>query len=314
MLTEPQCEPRVLGVSRNVVCDTSRLLFATGVNIHVVDDLTRRFIKTRMESKLENPADRRFERPNLIDEIRHQRVQILSDIFTITACYLRSGASVQSADLVGFDQFVRWVAKPLVWLGLPDIIQSSRVAKSSNPDDVLLGQVLPLWKELQNPRGMTVRDVLHDGKWSGLLKHSVDELRRLFGDATNAREDKGVPELSARKIARWIGRMEGRVRGLWRFRRDPQETEQGVLWKAAGLDDNDVDDADAGTDSDTATGQTVGGVAAGNPGSTGSNGELSSPLREELKKCSSRTRYKTSPFGPSGPAAPHPRGKGGRRK
>ena len=311
MLTEPHCEPRVLGVSQNVVCDTSRLVVATGVNISVFDDLARRFIKSRMEAKMENPADRRFERPNLIEDIRKERVQILSDVFTITACFLRSGASVQSADLAGFDQFVRWVAKPLVWLGMCDIVQSSRAAKAANLDDVLLGQILPLWKALQNPRGMTVRDVLASGKWGGQQKVDVDSLRRLFGEATNADENNSEPDLSARKIARWVSRMKGRVRGQLRFTQDG-ENEQGLLWKATGLvDGKDVDDADAGTDSPAATDQTVG---TGGPGSTGSNGELSPLLREELKKCSSRGRGKTSPARPVEPAAPHPRGKGGRRK
>jgi hypothetical protein len=315
MLTEPHCEPRVLGVSRNVVCDTSRLVFATGVNIVVMDDLVRRFLKSRMESKLENPADRRFERPNLIEDIRNQRVNILSDIFTITACYLRSGTTVQSADLVGFDQFVRWVAKPLVWLGLPDIIQSSRVAKAANPDDVLLGRILPLWKLWQAPRGATVHEFIHFnyGSAGALPKQWHKELMDLMGEATNARTATGAPELSAYKVSRWIGRMEGRVRSGVRFKRDPRDDTDGVLWKATGVNDTD-DVADASADFDAATDQTVAVRPAGNSDFEDFADELSIPLRETSKKCSSRTGPKGHPRNRRNLPASEPRGNGGRRK
>jgi hypothetical protein len=234
VITEPSAEIRELGLSRTHICDTQKLIVATGVNVTTASDLTRRGLSIRIDPKMENPADRTFERPNLIEDARLKRAAILSDCFTITAAYLASGEHAKTSALAGFEQFVRWIAEPLVWLGLPDIIESARAAKAANPDDVLLGRILPLWRLIQAPRGMTVHELVHTSGGAGVLELQYrKELKSLLGEATNAREVGGIPELTTRAVTRWIARMEGRFRGKVRFVRDPKGTESGLLWKAA---------------------------------------------------------------------------------
>jgi hypothetical protein len=241
LMTEPQCEPRVLGESRNVTCDTVRLVLATGVNITVIDDQVRRFLKTQIDPKMEDPSSRKFKRPTLVDDMRRERVAILSDLFTITASYLRSGEHAKTAAFVGFEQWTHWVAEPLAWLGLPDIISTSRTKKVASPEDMLLRRILSVWADMQDKAGMTVHELMRDGSGDGGTRaQQRKELKSLFGEVTNAREENGVPQLSSRSVGKWIARMEGRIRGKARFERGAQ-VEEGYLWKAAHIDADNED-------------------------------------------------------------------------
>jgi hypothetical protein len=246
MMTEPQCEPRVLGESRNVVCDTTRLVFATGVNLSVVDDLVRRFLTARLDPKLENPSERKFKRPDIVEEMRQERSRILSAIFTIVASYLHDAKQVKTTALAGFPQFIHWVAEPLLWLGLPDIIQTARATKAANPEDVLLRRILALWTWLQGSRGMTVHDLMHGEGGDGAMQaQRRKELKGLLGEATNAREIGGVPELVTRAVGKWIAEKRGRIRGNLRFEREEKETRNGMMWRVIDRDDKVQHDVDA---------------------------------------------------------------------
>jgi hypothetical protein len=242
MLTEQQTETRMLGESRNVICDTARLVFATGVNVSVADDLTRRFIKCRIEPRVENPAERQFKRPNIVEDIRRERVHILRDLYTIAACYLKSSKRASVTPLVGYGLFSRWVAESLVWFGLPDIILSARVARAANPNDVLLARILPVWKSLQGPRGMTVHEVIQNG-----ASEKFAPLVGLLFEATDAKERDG---LTPRNVGRWLARMKGRVRGGLRFEIDDgMNNKYGTKWCAKTVaragDSEDSRDSDS---------------------------------------------------------------------
>ena len=83
---------------------------------------------------------------------------------------------------------------------------------------------------------MTVHELMHEGGGdSGLRAQQRRELKSLFGEATNARESEGVPQLSSRSVGRWIAGKEGRIRGQYRFVRGT-EAENGVIWKTVGAD------------------------------------------------------------------------------
>ena len=256
VLSEPQVEVRVLGESRTVICDSQKLVIANGVNVSVVDDLVRRFMRMRIEARDDRPAERTFNRPSIIEDVRAERSRILSDCFTITAAYLASGDKVKSTAMAGFDQFTNWTVKPLIWLGLPDIVKNARAAAADDPNNALLLKILPLWRKLQNLNGSSIKDMLRvpagltfskmreQQKTPAEMQAMKDrsELRALFAEATNVKSvlqecetlDGGL-EIAPRLVGKWLSKMKGRQRAGLRFV-NCGETSQGGLWKVEMAD------------------------------------------------------------------------------
>jgi hypothetical protein len=243
-LTESLVDVRQLGTSLTHQCDTRRLAIATGVNVSTADDLNRRMLPCRLDPKVENPEARTFKRSELLADVRRERVALLSDLFTITAAYLHSGEHAAVGTLAGFQQFVRWVAEPLKWLGMENVISAVKTATATDNTVMLLTRIIPLLKKLQdrpefeNAKGLLAADMLMpDVMMSDSLKKALaqraaegalagepstdeiawqtlrDKLSAALGEATGAKPFQGSyqNQIDSVKVGRWLARIVGRV-------------------------------------------------------------------------------------------------------
>ncbi len=232
IVSEPERKVRYLGLSKNVTCPNSQLVLVNGRNIGVTDDFIRRTVEIALDTRMARPERRRFKRPNLIADAVAERAEILTACYTIVA----SGARAQVKTRAGFSEWTRLVAEPLAALGLPDISVVPEELRQADTELALLAQLLPEWKRLcervEEPRGVTVSDVIGNARWDTAAK----KVRGILGEATGAKTFQGEPQLNAWKVGYFLRRIAGRRIDKLRLV-SPGTTRNGVArWRIEELE------------------------------------------------------------------------------
>jgi hypothetical protein len=117
------------------LCDCSAMtIFVNGNNIVVVGELVRRTLTARLDAKSEYPERRTF-RHRPVDEVAADRGKYLAAIFTIFRAYAAAGKpDVKAEPLASFEEWSEIIRHPLMWLGLPDPVESMKDARMLDPE------------------------------------------------------------------------------------------------------------------------------------------------------------------------------------
>lgn len=163
-LTGTRWKDRILGKSEEVELPLMPAWYATGNNVQVAADTTRRIIHIRLDCLSERPEERTgFRYENLLGWVDANRGKLLSAGLTILSAYLRNGASGQN--LKPFGSFEGWssvVRGAVIWVGLPDpCLTRTRLAESADTTTDALGQLLAAWEQYDTwGEGLVVSDLL----------------------------------------------------------------------------------------------------------------------------------------------------------
>lgn len=145
MVEQPLIKVRVLGESTMQNCEWRGTILASGNNIQVSDDMTRRSMTCSLASNVENPENRKFKR-DPIREIADRRGGFIADILTIARAYhLSKDKPKDIKPLNSFDGWSHFVREPLIWLGEEDPCRSIQKAKDEDPAIVRLKQFVKIW-------------------------------------------------------------------------------------------------------------------------------------------------------------------------
>ena len=124
----------------------SPALHISGNNAEANDDLGRRLLRCRIDTQHERPDEQAFDFDPRA-EVLHHRGQLAIDALTIMRAYVVAGAPVQRGRAYGsFEEWARLVRDPLMWLGLPDIVQSNDEQRDDDPDTTKLDALLDAWQ------------------------------------------------------------------------------------------------------------------------------------------------------------------------
>jgi hypothetical protein len=163
-LTATSWKDRILGGNR--LCDVPLYVswYATGNNVMLGADTTRRVCHIRLESPLEKPELRRdFAHKNLLRYVRKHRRELLGAALTILRGYAAAGKP--DLDLPAMGSFEEWsdlVRSAVVWCGLPDPAET-RMMLQDRADTTVEGMVLILrgWQQMDpDGKGMTAARVV----------------------------------------------------------------------------------------------------------------------------------------------------------
>jgi hypothetical protein len=160
VLTEGERSIRILGVSQEPHVACTQLVVVTGVNVGVREDLVRRFVRCRLDPQVERAQERVFRRPDLLADAQRDRVALLTDLYTIAAAYVRSGARVTGTRLNGYEQWMRCCQEPLLWLGLDDPVLSGRSLEVDDDGLAAFGEIIELWWQAFGGAEKRVKDVM----------------------------------------------------------------------------------------------------------------------------------------------------------
>jgi hypothetical protein len=150
-LTGTIWKDRILGRSEIVEMPLVTTWAATGNNIVLRADTSRRACHMRLHSELENPEERRdFRHPDLLGWVRKHRPRLLSSALTLLAAFFRAGRPERAIKPWGsFEGWSGLVRQALVWLDLPDPGETrEELARSSDREAGALRALLEGWSEI----------------------------------------------------------------------------------------------------------------------------------------------------------------------
>jgi hypothetical protein len=211
-LSQERIDMRVLGLSKTANLPTTTALFATGNNLKVQGDLTRRSLLCRLDARMERPEERSFE-TDLLAEVRARRAELVSAVLTIArwGFIRRERRSNWTLDdpgaglpFAGFETWCRRIRDPLVALGCRDPVLALDEVRATDADSENLRILIATWDA-------------EIGEASMICKQAIQKAQMGPGALLSAMEavasDRGG-ELSPRKLGNFLSAHEGNVVNL----------------------------------------------------------------------------------------------------
>ena len=231
-------EIRILGKSERVRIEARGTTFyATGNNIVIVGDMTRRAIVTTLDPQLERPELREFM-GDPVGDVLADRGRYIAAALTIARAYAAAGRPDPAPRLASFEGWSDTVRSALMWLGCGDAAETMEMSRSEDPDLTALREIAQAWADtfgagFANQRSVAdvlkateEREVHYRGDGSPHDGYETDHKHPALREAILA----GVPtrgRLNARTFGRWLSRHKGRIAGSLKFMRSA-ETSRGV--------------------------------------------------------------------------------------
>ena len=220
-LTSEYMTGRILGVSKTVSVSTRALFLSSGNNVGPVRDMARRCITINLDPVCEIPAARTFKNPDLLGMLYQQRREYVSYALTIIRAWIVAGRpKTECRTVASYGAWSDFCRQPLLWLGLPDPVQSLFNTIMDDPDRELLGRILKLWWD---SCGNTPTKIASFALDAGEREFDGDDiLKEIAGDKYGT--------INNTRLGRWIKRNEGKVVNGLRFTRASVSTNT-VLWR-----------------------------------------------------------------------------------
>lgn len=143
-ITAENWQDRKLGESESHAVPNRAVFSASGNNIVPAGDLARRSIVIRLDANTERLSQRRFDIEDLESYLVRERPGLLVDALTIMRAYHRTNATdvTMPIPLPSFEQWSHFVREPLIWLEMPDPVETQK--RDANEDTQNLGAVFTL--------------------------------------------------------------------------------------------------------------------------------------------------------------------------
>ena len=158
-LTQPTSLVRPLGTSKQVEVNTNAFVSATGNNLVIAGDMTRRAIVSRLDAKMERPELREFTFEP-VERAKGERPLYVAAALTILLAFTAAGAPRQASPLGSFEEWSRLVRDALLWLGCADPCTTMEQARATDPMKQELREVVTHWRSIVGTEPITVRRLI----------------------------------------------------------------------------------------------------------------------------------------------------------
>jgi putative DNA primase/helicase len=198
---------RVLGSSRDVNVPNTAMFYATGNNLILAGDLTRRTLLCRLDPGCERPELREFTCDPL-SMAREDRPEYVVAVLTILRAYLAAEERITINPLGSYEPWSRRVREALVWLGCADPCETMASARRADPVTSQLSNVISAWRSSVGiDKPMTVQAVVEMANRVDLGgAYAYPDLREaLLAVAAEGRE------INVRRLGKWLSKNEDRV-------------------------------------------------------------------------------------------------------
>ncbi len=232
VLTQTTVRPRVLGKSETPEVPTSAFVAATGNNLVLAGDMTRRGLLCRLDPQVERPELRVFGTDPMATA-KAERGAYLVAALTVLRAYHIAGRPPQAPALGSFGEWSRWVRDALIWLGEADPVATMEAARELDPKlDAMLG-VTTQWARILGRGFYTARDVVEvafstrasdEGGSTFLNPDFREALMSVAGDGR---------VVTTRRLGRWLLSHSGRIVSGMQIEKGPMR-DGVVTWSLAG--------------------------------------------------------------------------------
>lgn len=146
LIERPRVSVRPLGSSRLVTIESRATTYATGNNIQLTADMTRRGILCSLDPNMERPELRTFDL-NPFETITADRGKFIAAALTIVRAYIVAGCPGALPPLASFEAWSTYVRSALVWLGCADPLATMEAARAEDPVTTSLRMVMHSWHQ-----------------------------------------------------------------------------------------------------------------------------------------------------------------------
>lgn len=155
---------RLLGFNKTATVPTAALFMATGNNIQVVGDMTRRVVVINLDPQSEAPENRQYDR-NLMTWIPENRPRLVQAGLTALRAYIVAGRPRQTPWLMGsFEDWDTTIRQALIWLGEDDPLAGTAQLESADPVRCKLRALLIAWYATFRSAGATSKEAISHAK------------------------------------------------------------------------------------------------------------------------------------------------------
>ena len=205
MLTQTMLKIRVLGKSVNIELRSNSTIFATGNNLRVDGDMSRRTLISSLDAGCENPELRVFEFDPL-ERAKSNRSALVSAGLTILRAYHVAGRPAPAFPSLGsFNQWSDWIRSALIWCGEADPCDTMEKVRQTDPKRDALGAALALWNAAVGQRRVSVKECISAAS-SCAHADFRDALLMVAGDGS---------DINPLRLGKWLSKHAGRpINGL----------------------------------------------------------------------------------------------------
>jgi hypothetical protein len=210
MLTQPVVRARILGRSEAPELPSNAFVAATGNNLALLGDLTRRAVLCRLDPKVERPELRTFG-SHPVQTVKADRGRYLCAALTVLRAFHVAGRPRQCDPLGSFEAWSDCVRGALLWLGQADPVATMEEARAADPKLESLAAASQ-WHAVIGRERVTARDIIDRATAQQTpLGYARTEYRHPdFREALLVvAGDGGV--VNSRRLGKWLSANKNRV-------------------------------------------------------------------------------------------------------
>jgi putative DNA primase/helicase len=212
ILTQQSAKPRILGKSEAPTLLTNSLVAATGNNLKIKGDLTRRTIMCRLNPNVERPELRIFDR-DPVAFAKANRPALVVAVLTILRAHHVAGSPGKPAPLGSFEVWSNLIRGALIWLGCADPVETMSEIREADPVIGNLRMVMSAWRENIRREQVTVSQVIKAAteqtrvdSYDGNIAFVNEDLREALLTVAGR---GGV--INSRALGNWLAAHQGRI-------------------------------------------------------------------------------------------------------
>ncbi|TXM99217.1 hypothetical protein FV222_13345 [Methylobacterium sp. WL103] len=177
-------------------------MFATGNNLTLLGDMTRRAVICTLDANVERPELRDFDF-DPIERVLADRGAYVAAVMIIARAYRAAGMPKVCGPIGSYGEWSDMVRAPLIWLGCADPVASMDTARKGDPELSAIGELFTHWREhLSLSESYTTRVIIKIAASGPDAAEFQDLLFRQAG-AGGA--------VSTRRLGKWLSRISGRL-------------------------------------------------------------------------------------------------------
>jgi len=182
----------VLGKSKKLRAEPRLTTFATGNNLIIADDLTRRSVVARLDAGMEQPYLREFKRDPFA-MILENRGRYIAAALTIVRAFQAAGRPGRMPPFGSFNGWSDCVRSALVWLGCADPVITTRAAHQNDPVRQQAGALFEAWERVY---GLDI-----EKRASEIVNTTDPDLREALLDIAGSKNEMSV---SVQALGYWL--------------------------------------------------------------------------------------------------------------
>ena len=171
LLTTRETEDRLLGGNKIAHVRNNATWIATGNNVDLSDEITRRTVLIRLDPGVERPENRRgFKHPFLRKWASGQRRQMVGACMSLIKAWVDSGMPKSDSTLGSFEDWVSVMGGVLEVAGVSGLLENrDQLMSASDRESQEWATIVHRWQEAHGGNAVTAKDLLKLAKEHDLL-------------------------------------------------------------------------------------------------------------------------------------------------